>query len=624
MGSKRNLAKIWLCIALALCLISMIASNLLLTSGKKVKINDLNIAIPSGETIRVYEYRPDTATKNNPAPAVVFSHGNDSTLQTHQDYALELARRGFVVFALDITSAGHSSQVQDASTIGFGMYDLVNYVYYNLDYINNKKIGIAGYSKGGNNVYDTMIAYGKEQAQAPDKYIQRVNSALMIDPKFGTTENFATGINVGFACGTHDPYSRISFKPVDGYIPGDLTVKAEMKQFVNDGVPGTFSEADMGNPDVKVKLGTAYGSFEKGDARLVYNPEYSTHASGVFSKNSIRDFVDFFCKALGAPNYIDPSNQLSGWHKFFAAVGLLGIIIMIAPLTILLLGLKVFSPLNKNTGEPVVEFNSRVKRVYFILSGLILSFILPLTATKFGTGPSKFLSLNGHAGVSKFFLNSWQNNIVFWLFVNAVIVLAVFMAAYFIFYKKSGISLRDMGISASWRGALRTVLLAITVFSICYIVVCFADYTLKVDFRLQDLTFPVLTWKHLLECMHYAPFIIFFWCINSMNMNALNRIKGMKEWQNLLLCIGLNIVGIVVVLTIYYSKLFGTGVGLSTPFNWKYYTTMLLFVPIAISGTIINRVVYLKTKNVFVGPVIFGTIATIFSTAVMMLPDYLY
>lgn len=620
----KHSAKIWLCVAIVFCLVSMIASNLFLTSGVKVKINDLNLALPSGETIRVYEYRPNNATKDTPAPVVIFSHGNDSTLQTHQDYALELARRGFVVFAPDITSAGHSSEVQDASTIGFGVYDLIDYVYNTLDYIDNTKIGIAGYSKGGNNVYDTMNAYGREQRESPDTYVKRVSAALIIDPKFDTTEKFATGINVGFECGTHDPYSRLSFTPVEGYIPGDLTVKPEMKQLINDGVPGTFSEADINDPNVKVELGTVYGSIEEGNARLIYNPENSTHGSGVFSKTAIRDCVDFFCKTIGAPNYIDPSNQVTGWHKFFAALGLFGIILLIAPLTIVLLDLKVFSPLKMDAGEPIVALDSGAKKICFIVTGLFLSFILPLTATTFGPWIKKFLSIGEHTGMSRFFLNSWQNGIVFWLFANAIIALVVFLGTYFIFYKKSSISLHDLGVSMTWSKALRTVLLAVTVFSISYIIVCFADWTLKVDFRLQDLTFPVLTWKHLWECMRYAPFIIFFWIVNSMNMNAFNRIKGMKEWQNTLLCIGINILGLVVVLTIYYIKLFSTGVGLSGPGNWKFFTTMLLLVPVTISGTIINRAIYLKTKNVFIGSVVFGTFATIFSTAVMMLPDFIY
>ncbi|MBO4836255.1 MAG: hypothetical protein J5564_01020, partial [Clostridia bacterium] len=63
-------AKILLVIGLVLCLVSAVGSNLYLTSGGKVAINEYNLAIPSGETVHMYEYRPETATKENPAPAI--------------------------------------------------------------------------------------------------------------------------------------------------------------------------------------------------------------------------------------------------------------------------------------------------------------------------------------------------------------------------------------------------------------------------------------------------------------------------------------------------------------------------------------------------------------------------
>lgn len=616
-----------LCIALVLCLISMCASYLFLSSGGTVKINELNLVIPSGETIHVYEYRPQTATTENPAPAVIFSHGNDSTLQSHQDYAMELSRRGFVVFALDITSAGMSSPVSDASTVGFGVYDLVDYVYYSLNYVDNARIGIGGFSKGGNNVYDTMMRYGVEQRETPDEYVKRVSAALLIDPMFLPMNDFATGINVGFSCGSRSPYANVSFTQTEGYLPGDLTVKPEMKEFINMANPGTFSEEEINDTNCKVELGKVYGSLEDGTARIVYNPEYVTHATGLLAKAVIRDCVEFFDTTLGAPNPIPASDSNTRWHIAFAALGLLGIIMMIAPLACMLMDTKFFASLKKGeneSDEPLVVLESGGQKALFIIPALIISFILPLTAVPFGQMTSKFLSLDGHAGVSRWFLNSWQNSIMFWLTMNALIALVISAIIYVFVHKKNGISLRSVGICADLKNTLKAILLAVVVFVLCYLVTCFAQYTLKVDFRFQDLTFPVMTWSHLLLCMRYAPFVIFFWCVNSINMNAFNRIKGMSEKKNLALCVALNIIGLVVVLAIHYTKLFTTGAGLSNPMRWKYYTTCLLFIPIAISGTIINRVIYNKTHNVFVGPLVFGTVATIFSTAVMMLPDYIY
>ncbi len=621
---KRNIPKIVMIVSVIMIVISMIGSYLLMTSGSTVKVNDLNITIPSGETIRVYEYRPDSATVENPAPAVVFSHGNDSTLQSHQEYAIELARRGFVVFALDITSAGHSSQVSSTDTVGFGVYDLVDYIYYSLDYIDNSKIGIAGYSKGGNNVYDTMQAYGVEQRETPDTYVKRVSSALMIDPMFLSSEGFATDINVGFECGFFDPFNNMSFAPVEGYLPGDLTVRSEMKQFINFGAPGTFTEEEVNDPNVKVEIGEVYGSIEDGTARIVYNPENMTHASGLFSVEGIRDCVDFFEKTLGAPNPIDPSSQITEAHKFFRGLGMVGIMLLIAPLAIMLIDSKPFGALKNPVGESCILLDTKPRKAYFIISGIILSFIVPLSAPAFRAIPSSIMSLNGTAGVNEVFLNSWQNGTTSWLFINALIMLGFFIFTYNVFYRKRNIMLSDIGVKASVGGVIRTILLAVTVFVILYVIVCFADYAFKVDFRIQDITWQVLSWDHLWHALTYAPFFIFFWIANSMVMNGLDRIKGMKEWKNVLICIIFNIIGIIIVLIVHYSKLYSTGAGLDSPGNWKVYTTMLLFIPISIIGTITTRAIYKRTNNVFIGAVIYGLPATLFTTAVMMLPDYLY
>ncbi len=58
--------------------------------------------------------------------------------------------------------------------------------------------------------------------------------------------------------------------------------------------------------------------------------------------------------------------------------------------------------------------------------------------------------------------------------------------------------------------------------------------------------------------------------------------------------------------------------------RWKYYYACLLFLYSAVAGTVINRILYRKTHNVFVGPVVYGTLATVFITACMMVPDYIY
>ena len=82
MTKNKRYSFIALVVCIALCFVSMIGTRQMLTDGGKYEINDLKIAIPSGDIVRFLEYRPKTATAEHPVPAVIYSPGNDSTAES--------------------------------------------------------------------------------------------------------------------------------------------------------------------------------------------------------------------------------------------------------------------------------------------------------------------------------------------------------------------------------------------------------------------------------------------------------------------------------------------------------------------------------------------------------------
>ncbi len=78
--------------ALILVLISCVGASFLQTDGGKVTITDARIPMPNGEMLRTLIYRPASATKDNPAPCVITSHGYHATLETQDITAVELVR----------------------------------------------------------------------------------------------------------------------------------------------------------------------------------------------------------------------------------------------------------------------------------------------------------------------------------------------------------------------------------------------------------------------------------------------------------------------------------------------------------------------------------------------------
>lgn len=608
-----------LLVCLALCLVSMIGTRFMLTDGGKIEINDLKISIASGDIVRFLEYRPVDATAENPVPAVIYSPGNDSTAESVRLCSAELVRRGFAVYVLDLLSGGQSSESTGGSPT-FGFYELIDYVYYNLPYIDNTKIGIAGYSKGGGNVVRVMTAYGEQQRSDPENFERKVDAALILAPPYSPLDDLATGINLGFGAGLYDPYSRLGFKPVEGYWPGDLSVKREMKEVVNLGVPGTFSEADLDNPDVKVEIGHVYGSFADNNGRVIYNPEDSTHGSGMVSAAFIRDTVSFFSQTLGAPNPIDPTNQTYPALMFLSALGLLAILGLTVPLALLLLDMPIFSALQKPAQAPVSGLNSGKDWAVFVVASLIGGFVPPIMAPVIIQQTSKIFSLTGQGNTGKIFVYGVANNVVVWMMFSGLFLLAMFFLFYNVIHKKNGAKLADYDLKISPANIGRTIVVALCVVLLCRSVVWFADYFFKVDFRLVDLSMAMMKWSHLKVSLCYAPFFILYWCVNSLIMNGCNRFKGMPEWLNLLICVLCNVLGTIVVVIVYYTGLYRTGAGIGSFSNWKAYMMLSYMILSATAGTIINRKIYNATSNLYLGPAIFGTLIAIINTAVYTLP----
>ena len=616
-STKKSLIALLVC--LLLCLTSIVGTRYMMTDGGKVEVNDLKIAIDTGDIVRFLEYRPVNATAESPVPAVVYSPGNDSTAESARLVASELARRGFAVYVLDLLSAGHSSESTGASPT-YGFAELIDYVYYNLPYIDSSRIGIAGYSKGGGNVVRVMTDYGEKQRNSPETYEKKVSAALILAPPYSPLDDLATGINLGFGAGLYDPYSRLGFKDVPGYWPGDLSVKTEMKEVVNLGVPGTFSEEDLLDPNVKVEIGHVYGSYEENNGRVIYNPEDSTHGSGMISSAFIRDTVTFFSDTLGAPNPIDPSNQNYQILMAFSALGLLAVLALTVPVALLLLQVPVFAGLRRPAQAPVTGLQSKKDWAIFIVASLIGGFVPPIMAPVIIQQTSKIFSLTGQGTTGSVFVYGVSNNVVVWMMFSSLFLLAMFLLFHNLIHKKNGVKLSDYHLKVSLPDVGRILLLGVVVVVLCHSVVWFADFFFKVDFRLVDLAVSVMKWSHLKASLVYVPFFILYWCINSLIMNGCNRFKGMSEGLNLFLCVLCNVLGIIVVVAVYYTILYTTGVGIGAFSNWKAYMMLCYMILSAIAGTIINRKVYNATSSIYLGPVIFGTLITLINTAVYTLP----
>jgi dipeptidyl aminopeptidase/acylaminoacyl peptidase len=111
-----------------------------------IRIEDVRFKGAKGNTMSALVYIPRNATEKTPAPGILAVHGYINSRETQDGFAIEFARRGYVVVALDQTGHGYSDPPAIAN--GFGGPDGLGYLR-SLPYVDKNNIGLEGHSMGG-------------------------------------------------------------------------------------------------------------------------------------------------------------------------------------------------------------------------------------------------------------------------------------------------------------------------------------------------------------------------------------------------------------------------------------------------------------------------------------------
>lgn len=156
--------KYWriLAICLVVMLIAACVSSCVKSNNGKTLIREVNINMRGGTLSGILYIPKDALTLDengdycSARPAIVLSHGYLNSNQMQDPNAIELARRGYVVFSMDMYGHGNSDLANtsdDPSGSGavLGAIDAFNYVK-QLPYVDSSRIGLVGHSMGGMNI----------------------------------------------------------------------------------------------------------------------------------------------------------------------------------------------------------------------------------------------------------------------------------------------------------------------------------------------------------------------------------------------------------------------------------------------------------------------------------------
>ena len=557
MKKERLLATIGLVLALLGGLLAWYTQ----TGGGTIALRDLRFNGPGGSVMSALLYVPKGATAKTPAPAILAVHGYINSRETQDGFAIEYARRGYVVLALDQTGHGYSDPPAFAN--GFGGPAGLAYLR-SLDIVDKDNIGLEGHSMGGWTVLAAAITM-------PDAYKSLVLEGSSTGAPFAAEGSPTWPRNLAVVFSTMDEFSVLMW----GVPRGSDAPRSEKLQKVF-GVAGP------------IEVGKVYGSIADGNARVLYQPG-NTHPGDHISKAAIGDSIDWFAQTLKGGKALPSGDQVWMWKELGTFAGFVGFVFFILGLGGLLLRTKTFAP----SVRALPETKGISGPAWWIAAAIVMA--LPILTFY------PFFKLGALVTASWLFPQTITSQIMVWALFNGLVSLILFLLWHFLVNKKAGGSLESYGLAGGGiAGVARDLLLASTVAAGGCLLLETADYFFKIDFRLWILALkPLSPLQFGIFLRYIIPFTAFF-LMSSVLLNAQMRLPrarvSTRFWANMLLLAG----GFVVFLVAEYLPLFGGGTLLTAaePLNT---IVAIQFLPLMIVVSLISTYFFEKTGRVYAG-----------------------
>ena len=109
---KKLSPRFWVAVALIICLIGSVGASLVQTDGGSIEYHDVTLVTDSGHELDALLLVPENATVENPAPAIVCSHGWYNNREMQDLNYVEYARRGYVVISISMYGHGDSEVIE--------------------------------------------------------------------------------------------------------------------------------------------------------------------------------------------------------------------------------------------------------------------------------------------------------------------------------------------------------------------------------------------------------------------------------------------------------------------------------------------------------------------------------
>jgi pimeloyl-ACP methyl ester carboxylesterase len=541
-------------------------AHLTQTSGG-IRIQDVRFKGAKGNTMSALLYIPPNATAQTPAPGVLAVHGYINSRETQDGFAIEFARRGYVVLALD--QIGHGYSDPPAFANGFGGPDGLAHLR-SLDVVDKNNIGLEGHSMGGWAVLAAATAM-------PNDYNSMVLEGSSTGKPFAADGTPGWPRNLALVFAQYEEFSTLMW---DVERARDVTQSPKLWALF-----GTQST---------IEPGKLYGDIAAGTARVLYTPAM-THPAEHISHEAIGYSLDWFARTLqgGTPRPAD--DQIWFRKEVGTLIALIGFVALLIGVFDGLLEAAAFSHLRlpeiaDGTMPAHTAADGRRWTAAFVLSAFIPALTYYPAFALAGTfvKPSALLP----QGIT--------NQIMVWAIVNALITLALMPFA----PKRAS----RMGIIGP------SILIALATVITGYAALWLADLVFKIDFRFWIVALKLMSGKQFLIFLIYLiPFTAFFVIalhVLHRNFSTMAAGRGALYLTNILALTS----GFIVLLVLQYGALWLTG-KLFNPLPDPGFVPLstivaIQFVPLLAIAAVIATFTWRRTGSSLPGALICGIFVT--------------
>lgn len=594
---KKRLKKASLALAIifALMLLFTILSWGTASGWGDVRIYRVNYVSEGGANASGLMFVPKNVNNTNPAPAIINFHGRNCSSYSMINWAIEEARRGYVVLNPDLsgTNETENTAYNTTANLAKSAYEYLNALNMVTD------ISVTGHSMGNVSL-----------------------NVLMRDPEIQPELNAIVGVGGFF-------FWKI--------LPGEFPT--ETNYYIVEGTADLYTEQWFGDRSnmyallhekspmgESLEYGTLYGDPQNGNA-FEFLELPITHQQMMYNDDTIAAILDFVGMTSPAPVEISTSSMVYHTFQHLSAICCILFLFFVGALAYTLTSLPLFySTLN----APLAFSNGKSAKKWVIqfLTDYLIPIALFVPVTKWAAKLP-----------TKIFCSEWVNQIFFWITSVAIVGAVMIAIRYVKKSKQTKLTALDFGTGTADEKILngRRILnaFAVTLITV-FVAFTWLDWVIKI-FGINYQCYCLLgqfnrpTPERIRYAIPYLIVCIFLVFVINVNIATTRRMKTTgNETRDMVRDIFVNILlsagplSLLMAVEFFGVRIIGNGV---QPFNSAYWGSLSFgfMFPLMMSASAgLSTFLYKKTGNIWTGvftssfTLIFITIFNCCATAIVL------